>query len=157
MRDELLKKLQSGEPIDARDALLLEQELESGSSAAIANMVSELPDPELSLAWRSELNDKLRAMAPAPKEKFQWFPIGAAVAGVSCAVICFAIFSQMKPDSRPEGVPYSPIVQGSGVDQGSFGTALVRAHLTDEAEVSTGLRSPRRTIEPGYDWDSLSK
>ncbi len=156
MKEEILKKLQSGESLDSREALLLEQELESGEGMTISHMVSSLPDAELSLNWRSDLNNQLRAMAPKPKRQLNWWPIGATAAGIACGVMAFVIFSQ-PPSSIRQNPTHSPIVQETmpNVDDSTFGTALVRAHMTDEAEVSTGIRSPRRTIEQTVDWDSL--
>lgn len=70
---------------------LLDAELNSAEQVRIANIVRSLPQDEMSLAWRSDLNSKLAASAAPPKPslaRLVWRPVaGLAIA----SVLTFAI------------------------------------------------------------------
>ena len=157
-RRELFEKIQSGEPLDARESLFLEQNLESSESYAVAGLVQGLHDPEPSMAWRSELNEKLQAVAPAPKvEKRSWF--GSGLIALGAAVCGFALFVVFNPSQQPVQVTQNevqpPVVEREIQEPSSLNTKLIQAHLVDEAEVSGGVMAPRPVADSGYDWSSL--
>lgn len=77
-RDDLLKKLEADEALTEQEMLALERFL--AESAPVKSTVQQLREDELSLSWRSELNEKLVAMSPKPKRSWAWFKPAAALA-----------------------------------------------------------------------------
>lgn len=76
-----------------------DEQLEGPEQQGIRNLVATLPDDEPSMAWRSQLNDRLRALPSQARRKWwelAWKPtVGLALAG-SLAVLVF-----VKPSSAP--------------------------------------------------------
>lgn len=79
----------------------LEALLQSEPQRAVQRLVQELPEESLSLAWRSELNEKLRQTVPQPRWRGRlahgWRPaLGLALAG------CLAFTVMLRsPDTQP--------------------------------------------------------
>lgn len=73
----------------------LDQALDSKGSQAIREIVKGLPEEELSMLWRSQLNDKIQAMATPKKSRFGglvWKTgLGLGLAGV----MAFAMIMKM--------------------------------------------------------------
>lgn len=153
MDKELFTKIQKGEALDARESLMLEQSLEAGDHSHVASWIEALDDPQPSLHWRSNLNSRLREIAPVEKKRFNWFGSGLAIAGITAFSLTFAFIMAMPKETKaPVAQAQPPAIVAGPSD---FGSTLVKVHLSDEAEVSGGIRSPRRTVEPAFDWDSL--
>lgn len=89
MNHELNEKLRLEQPLTLEESLQLDSILEESTemSAWLNPNAAESP----SLAWRSQLNEKLLAHAPKPKRSFRWgrVPQLATLA----ATIAFATFS----------------------------------------------------------------
>ncbi|MDI9641659.1 hypothetical protein QPK87_17740 [Kamptonema cortianum] len=155
MDKELFEKLLHEETLEGADALILEATLESGSGLEAAEWVKSLEDAEPSLAWRSQLNEKLSAFTPKSKSgnSFRWF--GAiAVGGAAClaAVMLFTATLDNAPKhlSSPDRV-----VSAQNPDE-EFGMVLVSTHVADQTQISLGIQPPRRPAESGrFDWDSF--
>lgn len=153
MEREIFEKIQAGETLDAREALMLEQALESGESVQVASWVEALEDAEPSLAWRSSLNEKLKACAPKPaKKRWSWAKPGIAVAGLAaCTCLAMLFWSQHTP--TPQLSAEHPIQENS--TSGNLGDKVIGAYLSDEVELSGGVHTPRMVSDSGYDWSSL--
>jgi len=103
----LLERAERGESLSAAEMAELDAMLEA--SSPVARAVQVIPIDEPSMVWRSELNEKLRAMAPAPRSTrfgWRWFA-PAAVAGVALAG--FMIFSRPAPVSADKLVAAATI------------------------------------------------
>lgn len=172
---ELFEKIQRGDVLDAREALFLEQVLDSQHDGPVAQVLMNEPDPELSLAWRSGLNEQLKAMAPQPVKRarrLNWFLPGLAAGAAACVMALVVFVNPMGAETT-----VSPVASES-VDSSLDGTdsyrteastmrpmvprrprsmegALIQAHLVDEVEVSGGVYSPRSVADSGFDWSSL--
>lgn len=158
---ELFEKIQHGETLDARESLYLEQVLESDDGLNVASLVEGLHDPEPSLAWRSELNEKLQTMAPKPTrpKRLVWFGSGlVATSLAACAIVFGTSFmgsgQKNAPVASNESMPVATN-QSAAPESNDFEEALIQAHYADDAEVSAGLHSPRMVADSGYDWSSL--
>ncbi len=160
---DLFEKIQSGEPLDARESLFLEQTLEEQHGKGVAEAVSQLGDPELSMAWRSDLNQKLKAIAPKPKaRRWSWLVPGMAAGAVAAGMALFAMFGTIttdvaEPMATENVAPPTRVVESTPLSRKpkNFEGALIQAHLADEVEVTGGVYSPRSVAESGYDWSSL--
>lgn len=160
---ELFEKIQAGEPLDPREAMLLEQALESDDCLVVREWVEGLGDPEPSLAWRSDLNSKLQAIAPRPSSRWtNWRVAGLTTGLAACGLALVAFWGNMteqekpvaslEPTDRVTAPVASTRVENDVVSiQGAF----IRAHLSDEVEVSGGVYSPKTIADSGYDWSSL--
>ncbi len=83
------------------DADFLDEALQSDSQQAVARWVHELPEEGLSLAWRSQLNEKLLVVAkPKPRRLSHWIlgSVGAATVAGGLAGI-FALNLVQTPPS----------------------------------------------------------
>lgn len=82
----------------------IDRKLESGESRKIAEAVRLLPDDELSLAWRSELNAKLSASIQSKRHRFTIARTLGWVAGVGLSVGAAAVlFLMLLPANMPKG------------------------------------------------------
>ena len=68
MNQDLYTKLVNEEELTVQDQLLLDSSLYNQADT-IGSLVSELEDESLSLAWRSQLNERLRPLFPRPRVK----------------------------------------------------------------------------------------
>jgi hypothetical protein len=68
--------------------------LSSSSQMAIQEIVRGLPEDSLSMAWRSQLNERLRAEAVVarPKRRFTWFALPAVGLSAAAAFAFIAVF-----------------------------------------------------------------
>lgn len=157
---ELFEKIQSGESLDARESLFLEQVLESDEGLSVSSLVEGLQDPEPSLAWRSELNEKLQTMAPKPArpKRLVWFGSGlVATCLAACAILIAPSWMGAGQEEAPVVNDSMPMAtnKSSASESNEFEKALIQTHFADDAEVSAGLHSPRMVADSGYDWSSL--
>jgi hypothetical protein len=137
--------------------LELDEQLASEAQEAVRGFVKALPHEELSLAWRSGLNERL--LAASAKQRRQrlfgwvWKPaFGLSVAGA------LAILTLMRP-SAP-----TPVIRGSGDVNGVIEASIVSTHRDSNAYsdvVGVGLlpvevASGRTTSSPTrVDWDEV--
>ena len=104
-----------------KDINIDESRLNSASQQKVASMVRSLPDDDLSMSWRSDLNVKLMAAQDAKRKKkvtrriFTW---GTSLScGLAATVMGVVMFNS------------TPIVhQGPKVDSSAFASELVNAH-----------------------------
>ena len=90
MDEKLLRKLRAEDSISAEEALRLDASLDSAEQLAVRTVVeSATGDWIPSLAWRSELNEKL-ALAASHKRRHRILQFGSAGA-VAAAVVAVAL------------------------------------------------------------------
>ena len=90
--------------------------LEGSGQEFVRKLVANVPDDELSMAWRSSLNERLRAeAAPAPKrQRMAWFlrpALGLAFAGALAAVVMLRTSPMETPTVRKSGNLEAALVQ----------------------------------------------
>lgn len=83
LRDESAMSAELRAKVDA--------ELAAPAGEAIRRLVAELPSEEPSLAWRSQLNERLRAEAPGQRRRpiFAWAMSGSLAAACALGVLMF--------------------------------------------------------------------
>lgn len=78
-----------------------DKDLESQSQQAMRRVIKALPEEEVNLVWRSELNAKIQGLAkPARKPIWRWALMPAT--GLACAVAVVAFF--MMPQNPPSNM-----------------------------------------------------
>jgi hypothetical protein len=87
--------------------------LDSDSQVAISKIVSSLPEEPLSLVWRSELNESLRAVSNQNRKRKRMFNFLSPLAGLSvaCALAGIVLF-RTPHTSRLSS--QSPVVASAG-------------------------------------------
>ncbi len=157
MDKNLWNKLVNEEPLDAAEHIALEQALEAGDESLTAYYLSHVENPAPSLAWRSELNEQLKQIAPKPATPvWRLWAWGGAVA--ACAAACAFMVtitlnaSQLNANesmAQSEN-PGTRVVTNQDPDD--LGNVLISAHQADETQASLGWRTPRRgkTLTAGY-------
>lgn len=132
----------------------LDARLNSPGQKQIANIVRDLPEDTVSMAWRSALNEKLAPMA-AKQERARritwiWKPsLGLALAATLAVVMVMRI-----PDNRP----------ASSKDSDALEAGLVAYHQDSTVAMDVagpGSANPQPTEvtgqkEPGWTEDDLS-
>jgi len=157
MDKNLWNKLVNEEPLDAAEHIALEQALEAGDESLAAYYLSHVENPAPSLAWRSELNEQLKQIAPKPATPvWRLWAWGGAVA--ACAAACAfmvtitlnASQSNANESMAQSANPGTRVVTNQDPDD--LGNVLISAHQADETQASLGWRTPRRgkTLTAGY-------
>jgi hypothetical protein len=82
----------------------LDARLNSAEQLWIAKSVASLPEEQVSMAWRSQLNEKLRASAPVKKARRVWQVLVPATAFASCLVLGVTIFLSRETVQSPTAV-----------------------------------------------------
>lgn len=125
--------------------------VESEESRKVAAMVKALPDDELSLAWRSELNAKLKALEKRKRRRAGPHP-AALVGGIGASVLAavLLLFAMMPSRSGPSGLPPSQDLERQ----------LLTAHLAsaDPSEAAgegvSSVDEAQQTASDAQDWHS---
>jgi len=130
----------------------LDNRLQSDSQLHVAKIVASMPDEPVSMVWRSNLNETLRANAVTAKRKKFVFNFLSPVAGLGIACT-LAIVVMVRP---PAAHPRTPIVGQPPVVSNSLEAGLVRLHQDDvrTSDVAgTGL-NPTEAINDANNSDS---
>jgi hypothetical protein len=121
-----------------KENMSIDEKLNTGRQATVAKAVASLPDEQLSMVWRSDLNQVLRAQSQVNKKRkfFLNFLSPVAGLGVACAL---AVVVLIAPPKAPQSIiSVSKPVQSSS----SLEASLVHFHQDDvrSADVAgTGL------------------
>jgi len=160
MDKKLWIKLVNEEPLDAAEHIALEQALESGDESLTAYYLSHVENPAPSLAWRSELNEQLKQIAPQPvRNGWKLWAWGGAVTASAAACAFLLTITMNSPQDSPvrsdiaSNRPTTTVVDNSPSHQSKdLGTVLISAHQADETQASLGWRAPRRSqnLTSGY-------
>lgn len=133
MNFELIKKLREEATLSASESLKLDQALELQEN--VGNLVSELPEPSLSLAWRSELNEKLLAQSSKKKKvaRLGWF------SGITASVALCAAFLFIVKSSGPTSEQNVAKIPTHSIKKDSKGVEelIITAH--SEADMESGM------------------
>lgn len=121
----------------------LEARLEAQESMRL--LVQALPDEEPSMAWRSELNERLRAMTTSPKSKtWGWLWKPAAGLGLASLLVVTVFMKAGQPQTALAGnetAMAQAMIQAhqQTVAHQELGTVPVEALSSDSASVPTDL------------------
>jgi hypothetical protein len=124
----------------------LDEKLHLHEQMAMGKLVGSLPDEEPSLAWRSQLNDKLRAM-PARAKRTMWQVIWKPTAGLALAgalAVAVILLPQTPEVERP--------VPGAAVADAMFAAHRETvAHHELEAVPVESLKADTDTVP--FEWN----
>lgn len=121
MKRETLAKMAAEEPLDVAESLALDAALAEGPSLAAG-----LADHEPSLAWRSELNARLEAVARPRRASRRWYWLGGLAAAAAASAMVMV---------RP--LPSAPALAEAEIE-----AALAKAVGESEASASAGVAVP---------------
>jgi len=142
------ERVKSEQPLDVQDALRLDESLEATSS--VRTLVQSLADDEPSLAWRSELNEKLMgARRPARGGWRLWLPVGGSAVAAACLALAFF---------RPSPEPTTPVASAN--ESNSVEAIILQSHREADATTVLGVASPapsRPVKQQVFDWSQLER
>lgn len=160
MDKKLWNKLVNEEPLDAAEHIALEQALEAGDESLTAYYLSHVENPAPSLAWRSELNEQLKQIAPQPvRQGWKFWAWGGAItaSAAACAFLLTVVMNSQQESANPvqiaNNTSTTAVVENAPAPQSKdLGTVLISAHQADETQASLGWRAPRRShnLTSGY-------
>jgi len=135
MNFELKKKLMDEQPLTVEETLRLDQAIEAQN--VVTGLMAGLEDQAPSLAWRSDLNQRLLLQSERHKRRsaFRWFSGFAAAAATVTAFTLFAIPRSVAPviDDKPVVAKQStPAKDGPSVEE-----SILTAHR--EADLESGM------------------
>lgn len=147
MDKNLMEKLAREDALTAEEMLRLDRMLDD-SGAGPALWVGQLPDADVSLAWRSDLNEKLIRQSQRRRTARIWTFGSSAVAVAASA---FALFTVLRPAEGPvSAIAGEPVVAAPMTDG-----ALVRAHNDAVVQASLGVTLPSESGSSPFDWSTL--
>ncbi len=117
----------------------LDARLEAQES--LRSLVNELPSDELSMAWRADLNEKLRAIAPSPKSRvwgWLWKPAaGLGLASILVVAVLVKAPQANAPTNSNSAAIASAMLQAhdQAVAHQELGTVSAEALSSDSAAV----------------------
>jgi hypothetical protein len=134
MNRELKKKLTDEQPLTVEETLRLDEAIEG--QTVVPALLAGLDDTSPSLAWRSELNQKLLLQSGRHKRHttFRWFS-GVAAAAALVAVAFLSVPRPTKTEFVREplaGVSKPAVKEGPSVEE-----SLLTAHR--EADLESGM------------------
>lgn len=109
MNRDLLKKLQNEMPLTPEEEALLEAGLASQAQQSAAQMVGRLPEESVSLAWRSSLNEKLRAQQAKRQRRERVFWVLRPASALAVAATVFGVYLGGNP--RPVATVERPNIE----------------------------------------------
>lgn len=91
-RDELLKKIKNEQALTSAEESLLDEHLQTESQQLLKSVVSAVPDEEVSMTWRSNLNGRLLELGKSVEKRRRslliWRPaLGLGLAGLLALVL----------------------------------------------------------------------
>jgi len=134
------------------EAVVLDEEIER--LEPVRDALRDLPSDELSLQWRSQLNERLAAEAKpaAPRRNvFTLWPV--AVSGLAACALAVALFA-------PRGGSSNPVANTSRTEN-SVEARMVRSHQEFQNARDLGVGAPTTPVvappSGGFDWSTLEK
>ena len=128
-----------------KEELIDESKLNSPSQLRVASLIKSMPEEDLSLSWRSELNVKLMEIQNAKskrKSTKRFFAFGSSLSA-AVAVAGYALFMANTNTITP------PVGK---IDSSGFATELVRTHQESLVTLSvSGTSSAARESAPADD------
>ena len=133
MDKRLFDKILADEQLSAEESLRLDQALELKGSTAAGRAVGELPDEAPSMAWRSDLNEKLSKGSRQHRNLLMW-RYGLAVSAGATAMFLIVNFGQPIADNA---APFSdpPLV----TDSTTLEDDILSDHQNAMTQISMGV------------------
>lgn len=96
---DFLKKLESENALTPQENALLEIELEG---AHVPNLLKAMPEDQLSMTWRSSLNERLHSLgAQAQRRSRRWMVLRPALGLGFAGALALVFALQVVPTERP--------------------------------------------------------
>ena len=127
-----------------REVKDIDQKLEA--LEPMRKLIEDLPEDGLSMAWRADLNEKLRALAPTPKSR-TWGWLWKPAAGLGLASVLAVAILIKSPSANPS----------TAVAESAIAQAMLEAHQQSVAQqeletVSTEALGSDTSNVP-FDWN----
>jgi hypothetical protein len=120
----------------------LDSNLASVNQQAVREVVRQLPEDSLSMAWRSSLNERLMAEAQIrkPRWRVSWIAMPAAGVFVACA---FAAIVFIHAPTSSDTI----LTRGPGVSSDALATGLFDAYKQESASREIEGSGPDTSVE----------
>ena len=115
MDKNLLKKIVAENELSAEESLRLDEALEATGSAAAGRAVRELPDDAPSMAWRSDLNEKLGKASRRQRTLLIW-RYGLAVTAGATAMFLAVSLGQPVPGKTTTLNEPPPVTEAASLE-----------------------------------------
>lgn len=112
MDNKLLRKIEAEEQLSAEESLRLDEALEASD---VAGAVRALGDEAPSMAWRSQLNEKLGKATRRQRTRVMW-RYGLAVTAGASAMFLFFSLGQQVPTENETLVARPPIADSTSLE-----------------------------------------
>ncbi len=153
MNQDWREKIEQEAELTLAEAVVLDEEIER--LEPVRNALRDLPSDELSLQWRSQLNERLAAEAKpaAPRRNvFTLWPV--AVSGVAACALAVALFMPRGGSSAATGTVSRT--------ETSVEARLVRSHEEFQNARDLGVGAPATPVvappsSGGFDWSTLEQ
>lgn len=132
MDKELFKKIEAENDLSAEESLRLDEALEATGSAAAGRAVHALHDDAPSMAWRSDLNEKLGKASRRQRTLVIW-RYGLAVTAGATAMFLVVSFGQPIPRGP------TPVMPPQISDSASLEDDIVSDHQNAVTQISMGV------------------
>ncbi|HRJ26895.1 MAG TPA: hypothetical protein PLO61_05235 [Fimbriimonadaceae bacterium] len=152
-RHDLLRKIANDQPLTPAEEAWLDAEL--AQEQAVPSCLKSLPEETPSLAWRSSLNEQLRALAPAasarPRRLWKWLTGGSLALGVASSIALVLIWQHRAGLTSPAPSPQvAPSVEA----------ALIAAHQEGMSQIefsapSKSSASGSNTATEEFQWSEV--
>ncbi|MBL8065395.1 MAG: hypothetical protein JNM34_05995 [Chthonomonadaceae bacterium] len=142
MNEKLFEKLIGEQPVTLEEALTLDQALEA--QVEVRRAVSSLRESEPSLAWRSELNQRLLVGHKAARKSLVLRWIG----GASLVTACCAMFLVLSRPTVKDDISNQHYVLTNS-EGPAVSDALFTAHREADMESGMGIMEPVADVKPG--------
>jgi hypothetical protein len=116
----------------------LDVKLASATQAEAARWVQSLPEEVPAMAWRSELNEKLLALRPAPRRKPFWSAWKIAGAGAFACAGAVAVAMLFTPRA-------SAPIETASITENTIEAKLIAAHQESTGAIDLGASNLRPT------------
>jgi len=112
-RNDWMKKLNDESDLSPKEMEELENALQSQGQLWMKSAVSQLPTEEPSMAWRSELNEKLRSMAqtaaPVKTHRRFWWALGPSMAAAGALVAFYLVAPHAQAPVMSSSAQLNPV------------------------------------------------
>jgi hypothetical protein len=109
----------------------VDDKLNSGAQRMVARAVASLPEETVSMVWRSDLNEALRATAAKSKRRRFMFNFVSPIAGLGFACALALIVPMSLSHSHRHIVPVASQSDSAPISSSNLEADLIRVHQDD--------------------------
>lgn len=134
MDKDMFKKLAAEQPMTAEETLRLDAALDGEAGRLSRHAMAALGEDAPSLAWRSELNQKLSHVSRRRRQAVYW-RFGVAASGVAAAtVFVLSFMAPIDSEQRP-----SPRIADRHAPATTLEDAIIGEHESQMGQASLGV------------------